>query len=142
MTIRKSQKLAWDYRSFYKMERRKHERIDEENRVIIRLITESYDVGEHTEIFALTKDISRKGARLLTDAKFAVGTVFKTTVVLSKSKETLQFDGKVKWVRSLYNGKSYEIGVQFMDELSESVLSLIQHCDRQQNGISTTVIWV
>jgi hypothetical protein len=125
-----------------KMDRRKHQRLDEENRVIIRLITEGVDSGNHKEIFALTKDISKKGARLLTDVMFSEGTVFKTTVVLSKSKETLQFDSKVKWVKSLHDGKSFEMGVEFTDEISKSVFSLIQHVDRQQNGISTTVIWV
>ena len=125
-----------------KMERRKHTRIDEENRVFIRLTKKGCDSGKHNEISALTKDISRRGARLLTDVKFSVGTVFKTTVVLSKSKETLHFDGKVKWTKSLYDGKSYEMGVEFTDELSESVLFLIRHVDRLENGITTTVIWV
>jgi hypothetical protein len=54
----------------------------------------------------------------------------------------LNFDCKVKWVKSLSKGKSFEMGVEFMDEISRSVFSIIQHVDRQQNGISTTVIWV
>ena len=125
-----------------KTERRKHKRIDEENRAIIRLIAEGSESVDHNEIFALTKDISKKGARLLTDVKFSVGTVFKTTVVLSKSEETLHFDCQVKWVKRVSKSKSFEMGVEFMDEISRSVFSIIQHVDRQQNGISTTVIWV
>ena len=88
-------------------ERRKHKRLNEANRVIIRLIAEGGDSVEHNEIFAITKDISKKGARLLTDVMFPVGTVFKTIVVLSKSKETLQFDCIVKWVRRMWIDVEY-----------------------------------
>jgi hypothetical protein len=124
-----------------KTERRKYKRINEENRVIIRLMAEGMDFGKDKEIFALTKDISKYGARLLTDIIFSVGTVFKITVVLSKSREIVKFDGKVKWVRSLYDGDLFEMGVEFMDKISKSVLSLMQHVDRAEKGISTTVIW-
>lgn len=122
-------------------ERRKYKRIIEENRVIIRIIAEGMDSGNNKEIFALTKDISKNGAKLWTDVIFSVGTVFKITVVLSKSREIVKFDGKVKWIKSLYDGELFEIGVEFMDEISKSVLFLIQHVDRKENGISTTVIW-
>jgi hypothetical protein len=122
-------------------ERRKHKRIIEENRAVIRFIAKGMDSGKKKEIFTLTKDISRGGARLFTDINFSVGTVFKITVVLSKSREIVEFDGKVKWVRNLYDGELFEMGVEFMDELSDSILSLIQHVDRSEMGISTTVIW-
>ena len=125
-----------------KTERRKYKRINEENRAIIRLMTEGMDSVKNKEIFALTQDISKNGAKLLTDVDFSVGTVFKTTVVLSKSEEILKFDSKVKWMRSLEDGELFEIGVEFMDEISKSVFSLIQHVDRSEQGISTTVIWV
>ena len=125
-----------------KTERRKYKRINEENRAIIRLMTEGIGSTKNKEIFALTQDISKNGAKLLTDVDFSVGTVFKTTVVLSKSEEILKFDSKVKWIRTLKDGESFEIGVEFMDEISKSVFSLIQHVDRSEQGISTTVIWV
>ena len=122
-------------------ERRKYKRINEENRVIIRLMAEGIDPGKNKEIFALTKDISKYGAKLTTDIIFSVGTVFKITVVLSRSREIVKFDGKVKWVKSLYDGDLFEMGVEFMDKISKSVLSLMQHVDRAEKGISTTVIW-
>jgi hypothetical protein len=53
----------------------------------------------------------------------------------------VEFDGKVKWVRNLYDGELFEMGVEFMDELSDSILSLIQHVSKSERGISTTVIW-
>jgi hypothetical protein len=124
-----------------KTERRNHIRIIEENRAVIRYIAEDMDSGKSKEIFTLTKDISKGGARVFTDVIFSVGTVFKITVVLSRSKEIVEFYGKVKWVRNLYDGELFEMGVKFMDKISDSVLSLIKHVDRIERGISSTVIW-
>ena len=100
------------------------------------------DSDKNQEIFTLTKDISKDGARLLSDIDFPVGTVFKISVVLSRSKKKVEFDGKVKWVKRLYDGDLFEMGVEFMDEVPSSALALMVHVDRAERGISSSVIWV
>jgi hypothetical protein len=101
--------------------------VKEENRVIIEYVTDGMNDDEREEIHAFTQDISLGGARVLTDKLFPVGTVFKITVFLGRSRQNFQVDGEVKWVKRYVEDGLFAIGVEFLHDLPKSIVPLIGH---------------
>ena len=109
------------------MQRRRDKRKKEQNKVIIEFVLDDIDSGNERDINALTHDISISGARILINRVFPVGTVLRITLDLSKSKQIVKLDGKVKWVKNLNKEYLYEMGLEFMHDIHKSVLVLIAH---------------
>ena len=116
-------------------ESRKEKRFNEENRVIIEYFPEGVEPGQVKTINALTQDLSIGGAKILTDKFFPTGSILNITLTLSKSKQIVKLQGEVKWVRSLYDDELYEIGIEFLHDISKTVLALIGHLYGKEKGI-------
>jgi hypothetical protein len=116
-------------------ENRKEQRVNEENRVVIEYFSDGEDFGKNKTINALTKDLSIGGAKVLTDMYFPSGTTLNITLTLSKSRQIVKLQGKVKWVRSLYDDELFEMGVEFLHDISKTVLALIGHLYGKESGI-------
>jgi hypothetical protein len=87
------------------------------------------------ETCALTSDISVGGAKIITNRRFPVGTFIKIHVTLSRSRQTLLLDGSVKWLKCLYDEDLFEMGVEFVHDIPETVLALIRHMFESEKGI-------
>lgn len=121
-------------------QRRKDSREREENKVVIEFVTSFGDSVSTTEIYALTKDISVGGARIVTDWFFPIGTYFKVNLALSKSKQVVRVDGRVRWARNLDdNDDLFEVGVEFMHDIPETILALLNHIVEIEKGIPSVV---
>jgi hypothetical protein len=109
-------------------DRRKDNRENEENKVVIEYITSLGDSIGVTEIYALTRDISVGGARIVTDWFFPVDTFFKVTLTLSKTRQEVHLDGQVRWSKSLDDSDDlFEVGVEFLHDIPETTMALIRH---------------
>ena len=106
---------------------RKEKRIDDENRVVIEYSMDGERSNKTKTINALTKDLSIGGARITTDMHFPSGTPLNITLALSKSRKIVKLKGEVKWVRSLYDDELFEMGVEFLHDMSKTVSALIGH---------------
>ncbi len=121
-------------------QRRKDSSEREENKVVIEFVTSFGDSVSTTEIYALTKDISVGGARIVTDWFFPIGTHFKVNLALSKSKQVVRVDGRVRWARNLDdNDDLFEVGVEFMHDIPETILALLNHIVEIEKGIPSVV---
>jgi hypothetical protein len=119
------------------MKNRRHKRITEENRVTIELVTDGINDNKGEEIHAFTQDISLGGARILTDRFFPVGTVFKITVFLGRTKKKFQVDGEVRWAKSFLDDGLFSIGLEFLHNVPKSILPLIEHLYGAEENIQT-----
>ncbi len=109
-------------------DRRKDSRESEENKVVIEYVTSLGESIGVTEIYALTRDISVGGARIVTDWFFPIDTFFKVNLTLSKTRQEVHLDGQVRWVKSLDDSDDlFEVGVEFLHDLPETTLALISH---------------
>ncbi len=120
-------------------DRRKDTRANEENKVIIEFISTAGGFINQKEAYALTKDISVGGAKIVTDRFFPVGTFFRVNLSLSKSKQTLSLEARVKWTRNVYGEDLYETGVEFLHEIPETMFTLLKHIFSLTKGIPTIV---
>jgi hypothetical protein len=122
-------------RGVWMKDNRKEKRVNEENRIVIEYLADGEDSKKSKTINALTKDLSIGGARILTDKFFPSGTILNITLTLSRSRQIIKLQGKVKWVRGLYDGDLFEIGIEFLHDISKTVLALIGHLYGKEKGI-------
>jgi len=65
--------------------------------------------------------------------------VMRVEINLSKSAQMIKLDGIVRWSRPSFNEETYELGVEFLHKISQSVLSLIRHLYGEEQGIPSTI---
>ena len=107
-------------------ERRLDKRFKEENKIILELC-ESNSSNNGNPVIALTTDISIGGTRILTDKHYPVGTDVKLILTLSRSRQTLNIGAKVIWIRGLYGGNLFEMGLEFKHDTKDTILCLLKH---------------
>ena len=108
-------------------DRRKEIRVEEENRITLRLISEHKLPNGKKICYALTKDVSAGGVKILTDTLLPTNTLLKIEFPLSRAHKVVSVTGKIKWVKSLYNRELFEMGLEFVDTSPENIMSLLEH---------------
>jgi Tfp pilus assembly protein PilZ len=109
------------------MNMRKEKRIEERNSVIIRSAGSPKSPSANVGANAYTYDLSLGGTRLFTEQPFDVGSSIRIIIELAKTCQSIQVDGQVKWVKKNEAEGGYEIGVEFLHHISQTILTLIRH---------------
>jgi Tfp pilus assembly protein PilZ len=109
------------------MNMRREKRIEERNSVVIKSAGDGKGPFSSLGVNAYTYDLSLGGTRLFTEKSFAVGTAVRIVIELAKTCQSVQVDGKVKWVRKNESEGVYEVGVEFLHNISQTILTLIRH---------------
>jgi uncharacterized protein (TIGR02266 family) len=112
-------------------ERRLDSRVDEEDRVSVELDSDIQLPSGKKAFNALTKDISPGGARIMTTAVLPVGAPVRLEIVLSGRRKLIHVSGKIRWTRSVYEEKLFEMGVEFTGMSPEDKLILLEHTYRR-----------
>ena len=120
------------------MNMRKEKRIEERNAVVIRSVGSPKGPYTSVGVNAYTYDLSLGGTRLFTGRPFAVGTTIRIVIELAKTCQSVQVDGEVKWVRPNEADGGYEIGVEFLHHISQTILTLIRHLYGAGGDITAT----
>ena len=106
-------------------EKRREKRLDEENKVILKIIPEK---NEREEIFySLTEDISPGGLRIITDKPFPVKTKLKVEIVLPDEKKVIEGLVEVRWIKNRPEGEIYEMGLEFVELDGQNKIHLLEH---------------
>jgi len=119
--------------------RRRDKRFKEKNEVTIQYTADRRKFNKYIEINATTFDLSISGARIHSKKSFPINTVLRIQIDLKKSNQVIKVDGKVKWVERMSGEDLYEIGVEFLHDISKTVLSLLRHLYGEDTGIPSTV---
>ena len=123
-------------------ERRKVERLKEENEVSINISSEDtlIPVEEWSKLqepnkkdensskekipYNRSKNISMSGANIQGNILLPVDTIIKIDITLNNLQQKITALGKVKWIKVLIEDKSYEAGVEFVDTPSDAIKKL------------------
>ena len=116
--------------------KRKRSRFVERNEVLIRTSLNRY---QGTGTPAYTCDISTGGARIITSKCYAVGTAVRIRVDLAKTNESVTLDGRIKWLNAKEGEDLYELGVEFQNLKSHTILALLRHLYGQSTGIPASI---
>jgi c-di-GMP-binding flagellar brake protein YcgR len=122
------------------LNQRKEKRFNEENDVLIQYMLKGNKSSNYLGISALTRDISLSGAKIIAKKLFPISTILRIQISLARSKQVIKVDGKIKWIKERAEKDSYEIGIEFMHEISKTVLSLIRHLYTEETGIPSKII--
>lgn len=119
-------------------EKRKNQRIKEEKKVVVEFYPGGKDLRPRNVTYALTRDVSEGGVRLLTDRYFSVGTLLKITLSLSRTRQIVNVVAKVIWVQNFHTTDLYEMGIEYMHEIPESVKTMMSDHQGKETGIPST----
>ena len=103
---------------------RKAERLDEENEIVITILSEITNPPKGKIIYNHSEDISMTGTRIQGNVPLPKDTILKIDFALKNTKQKITVLGKVKWNKAVYEGKYYEAGVEFVDTPDESIKML------------------
>lgn len=80
--------------------------------------------------YARTKDASPSGLKIDTDVPFPLGTVLAIKLQSPRTRQLIQALGEVKWVTPYENGRSFEVGLEFVETSVRSIMDLLEHIYR------------
>ena len=110
------------------IERRKEERIEEENELIITVESAENDPSEakirDVYLNNYTKNISKSGLGIRTEVQLPVDALIELEFKSKGLGEQIKAFGKVKWVRVAIQDQAYEAGVEFSGLPEEAVKKL------------------
>ena len=112
-------------------EKRKDPRLREEQKVVIEFYPRGRTPRPKNVTYALTRDVSEGGVRPLADKYFPVGTLLKITMSMARTKQIVNVVATVKWVTNFQTSDLFEMGIEYMHEIPESVLSMMK--DQNEN---------
>ena len=113
-------------------ERRRVERLKEDNDITITIISGIKKDPKEKIIYHISNDISVYGARIQTNSFFPVDTLLKIDVTLKNPHQTITALGKIKWIKSLFGINSYEAGVEFVNTSSDTIRQLANYISWKQ----------
>ncbi len=108
-------------------EKRREKRLRDENKAVVQSVREGNDLNKRIDINALTCDISPGGAKILTHKFYPFDSTIRIQIDLSNSGQILTVDGKVKWIKKMDDEELFEIGVEFLHSISQTILALLEH---------------
>jgi hypothetical protein len=121
------------------LEHRKDKRFGERDRVVIRDCGRSPESFAKKTVNACTYDISLTGARIGCKKDFPVGSIVHVVIDLERSEQFLKVDGRVVWGQAGQGDEPFEIGVQFLHSIPDTILALIRHFYGKNVGIPSSV---
>jgi c-di-GMP-binding flagellar brake protein YcgR len=116
-----------------KRDRRTDSRVDEENRVVIELLSNSNPSAEVNIFNALTKDISPGGVRILANQELPPGTPVRLEIALPRSRRLIRGKGKISWTRSVSEKELFEVGIEFTQIPLKDKITLLEHTYRKRD---------
>lgn len=108
-------------------ERRLDSRVQEEDKVVLELLTNGAPPSDKTLLNALSRDVSPGGTKLMTNTLLPVGTLLKLEIALSRRRRLVRAMGVVRWARSISEEEWFEIGVEFTHISPEDKMLLLEH---------------
>ncbi|MGZ5424707.1 MAG: PilZ domain-containing protein [Candidatus Aminicenantales bacterium] len=121
------------------MENRKDKRFLERDSTRIKDMCLDQETSGKRGVNAYTHDLSVSGARISSTLDFPVGYVLRIVIDLGGADPSLEVDGEVVWTRKNEDGKRFDIGVEFLHNLSDTILLLINHFYGKEVGIPSLV---
>jgi hypothetical protein len=106
-------------------EKRKNQRFRKEKKVVIEFYSGGKNLQANNVTYALTRDVSEGGVRLLADRYFPVGTFLKITLSLSHTSQIVNVVARVQWVQNFQTSDLYEMGIEYLHDIPESIKTMM-----------------
>jgi len=110
-------------------EKRKFIRILEKAEMTYRTVTDQKTTG------TLTANLSKGGLRFFVNQFIPNHSMLRVTITLKEIPFSFETLAEVRWIKSVFTGEQFEIGVQFKDIPQEAVKQLQRYMDKKTGTI-------
>jgi len=121
------------------MENRREKRFGERTSVLLKDKSQAHETAPLGTVNAHTHDMSVSGAWLCCEMSFPVGYVIRIALDLGRGEPPVEVDGEVIWSRESRDGKHFDIGVEFLHRIPDTILSLLKHFYGKKDAIPSSV---
>jgi c-di-GMP-binding flagellar brake protein YcgR len=108
-------------------ERRKEERIYEEDKVVLSVVPNGGIHADSPSFFSLTQNVSAGGFQILTDVPLEIGAKVAVEIGLSRKRRLISGVARVRWVKRLYEDGLFIMGFEFVEMPPESIAMILEH---------------
>jgi c-di-GMP-binding flagellar brake protein YcgR len=123
-------------------ELRKAERLNEEHKITITIVSEDENLPKEKIRYKFSKDISDSGIKIQGNVPLPVDTILKIDLTLQSLRQKITALGKVKWVEFNTEDGSFEAGVEFVDTSSEAIWKIEDYILSKQKFASVNPLGV
>ncbi|PKN96385.1 MAG: hypothetical protein CVU43_20980 [Chloroflexi bacterium HGW-Chloroflexi-5] len=102
-------------------ERRKAERLEEEDEITIMVVSCNKFSPKRKLIYTLSMDLSESGARMQVNNFLPFRTLLDIKIASKNPPQTITALGKIKWIKSLFADELFEVGLEFVHVYREAV---------------------
>lgn len=114
-------------------EKRHSVRLKEFNEITTTVISEEASLSQEPVFYNLSEDISLSGAKIRGNRFLPVDTILKIDFKLKNLRQKITATAKIKWIKSIFEDKWYEAGVEFINAQSEMIRNLDHYIAHRQN---------
>jgi hypothetical protein len=123
-------------------ELRKAERLNEEHKITITIVSEDENLPKEKIRYKFSKDISESGIKIQGNIPLPVDTLLKIDLTLEGLRQKVTALGKVKWIEFNTEDASFEAGVEFVDTSSEAIQKIEDYILSKQKYTSLNPLGV
>lgn len=113
-------------------EKRRAKRLKKKVKITIKLASSDDELTGCKFFHRLTKDISLVGIGFQCNTFIPMNSLLKIELFVSKPVRIITAFGRVRWIRDLYDGELFEMGVEFVDTSSEVIRILKRYIEDTQ----------
>ncbi|MGB5216826.1 MAG: PilZ domain-containing protein [Smithella sp.] len=117
-------------------EKRHSVRLKEFNEITTTVISEETSLSQEPVFYNLSEDISLSGAKIRGNIFLPVDTILKIDFKLKNLRQKITATAKIKWIKSIFEDKWYEAGVEFINAQSEMIRNLDHYIAHRQHLMS------
>ncbi len=114
-------------------ERRHSVRLKEFNEITTTVIDDEANLSEEHVFFNLSEDISLSGAKIRGNRFLPIDTILKIDFKLKNLSQKIIATAKIKWIKSIFEDKWYEAGVEFINTQSEIIKNIDHYIAHRHN---------
>jgi Tfp pilus assembly protein PilZ len=115
---------------------RKESRLKEENKLTFMIVSEDKNPLDENAYLAFTEDISSGGIKIITNKLLEIGALLEIELSLGRKNKAISLFGRVQWIRHLYDGELFAVGVMFEDNPAENIMSLMEYIYKKRSSSS------
>ena len=123
-------------------EKRKSKRLHEFNEITVSVIPGDPNLPEQNVVYKYSEDLSATGAKIRGNILLPVDTLLKIDFTLKTLQEKITAQGKVKWIKVVFEDNWYEAGVEFVNTPKEAIKKIEDYISWKQNSSRFMPIWI
>jgi len=108
-------------------EKRIGKRVRKSDNLVIEIIAHEKSLEGKKIHYTLTKNMSLDGVNIRSNTFLPIDTVVDITLNSKKVRKAICIRAKVRWIKSLYDDETFEIGLAFVDTPPQVIRSLLGH---------------